>query len=155
MKRFFNKINKTPTCWLWTSSIRGKSGYGAFKLKGKTQNAHRVSYLLHNSNVVLGSKDLVCHTCDNRLCVNPNHLFIGTQSDNMRDCFNKKRGVIPEGKQFKKGHKPKTSLLKTSKEILELKNKIFSRTCSLKKLSEELSLPYQLLRDISSGRVYK
>ncbi len=95
MKRFFDKINKTETCWLWTAGSRGKTGYGAFKLNKKVIDAHRVSYTMHKGEIPSGM--YVCHTCDNKKCVNPNHLFLGTPKDNWQDGFNKDRIKILGG----------------------------------------------------------
>jgi hypothetical protein len=92
MERFFSKIDKTETCWVWTAGLRGKTGYGAFKLNGKVIDAHRISYELHNTVIPPGM--YVCHTCDNRKCVNPNHLFLGSAKDNHQDAVNKNR-IIP------------------------------------------------------------
>lgn len=86
-ERFWSKVNKTDTCWLWKSSINPKSGYGSFVYKQHTKNAHRLSWVL-SGNIIPEGHD-VCHAsheiCGNRHCVNPAHLRTDTRKANMAD----------------------------------------------------------------------
>lgn len=91
--RFWSKVKKTPSCWLWTGSTR--LGYGRVKQGGKLLSAHRVSWELTQGQVPGGL--CVLHRCDVRNCVNPRHLFLGTEVDNRRDCIRKGRAVFRKG----------------------------------------------------------
>ena len=92
--RFWSKVEKSAGCWLWTASKRNK-GYGAFcyeahgrKIQGR---AHRFSWELHNGDIPDGL--FVLHKCDIPACVNPDHLFLGTNDDNIRDMIQKGRHI--------------------------------------------------------------
>lgn len=87
-RRFWSKVNKSDGCWEWKASF-GFRDYGKFKIKSTYIAAHRVSYYITNG--VFNESLLVCHTCDNPKCVRPDHLFLGTISDNVRDKMNKGR----------------------------------------------------------------
>jgi predicted XRE-type DNA-binding protein len=86
--KFFFKINfeGEGDCWIWKAATT--NGYGVFHAFGESK-AHRVSYRYFVGDIPEGM--VVCHTCDNPLCVNPTHLFLGTQRDNMQDMISKGR----------------------------------------------------------------
>lgn len=85
------KVGKPDECWEWQAN---KQRYGRLRLNDKNPLAHRVSWLIHFGEIPQGM--CVLHKCDNPPCVNPNHLWLGTQDDNMKDMANKgKRKGIP------------------------------------------------------------
>ncbi len=94
--RFFEKILKTENCWFWIG-WRNSSGYGQLNNKNKHVLAHRVSWELHKGTIPEGL--CVLHKCDNPICVNPDHLFIGTHKDNSMDRTRKGRNADQHGER--------------------------------------------------------
>lgn len=79
---------KVGKCWLWLGGVY-PNGYGYFRIGGKSVYAHRYSYSLHNGRIENNLH--VCHTCDTKICVNPSHLFLGSNDDNRADSVAKGR----------------------------------------------------------------
>jgi hypothetical protein len=85
------RVNDITGCWEWTASIK-RNGYGQIGIPGPKPtmlDAHRASWIVHNGPIP--HKMLVLHTCDVKTCVNPAHLWLGTQRNNMQDCLRKGR----------------------------------------------------------------
>lgn len=102
---FLSRVIMIPfhECWEWGMSI-GNHGYGYYFDRGikKLKVAHRASYEIHFGPIPPGM--LVCHRCDNRSCVRPDHLFLGTHIDNMRDKYSKGRDQSQKQTHCRKGH---------------------------------------------------
>ena len=81
---FWNRVDTKDSdeCWMWKGAIWDR--YGGF---GRREYAHRASWRINRGNIPEGLE--VLHKCDNPLCVNPNHLYLGTQVDNLRDAYNR------------------------------------------------------------------
>lgn len=98
ISRFFLYVKKNESgCWEWLGAMRGSDRYekyGRFKIKNRDYSAHRISFLIAYGTV---PPALVCHSCDNRKCVNPEHLFISDNEGNSKDMVEKGRSFRPIG----------------------------------------------------------
>ena len=132
--RFWARVLKkgSDDCWEWLGCLTG-AGYGHFVINGKTIGAHRFSYQLHIGSVA----DLwVLHTCDNPKCVNPNHLFLGTQFDNMRDMVKKGRGYVPDNRVL------------TQEQVNEIRIKYIPRIYTSYELAKEYNVSQHVIMNV-------
>ena len=90
--RFLSKVEKTDNCWLFTGGI-STTGYGVFWMNGRNENSHKAAYIL-----LVGETcgKWVLHTCDNKKCVNPNHLYLGDRAQNTKDAVDRNRMATGE-----------------------------------------------------------
>lgn len=144
--RYWSKVDKSSpdACWIWTGSIGGP-GYGTFKVgKDHYVNAHRFSWEITHGRIPNGL--CVCHKCDNRACVNPAHLFLGTIADNNRD-------MVSKGRQ-PKGEKSGPSKLSGS-QVIEIRAKYRSGDYSYRKLAAEYPVNWSAIRSVVKGRTWR
>ena len=142
---FWDKVSKEDpkSCWEWNGAM--SSGYGSFHYNGKTESAHRVSYRINIGEIPDGL--FVCHHCDNPKCVNPNHFFLGTNGDNMRDAIKKGRLVHIVEQQFTQGHNPINKSV-TSETMQKVTDFVANNPkMKLTKVAELFSIPYRTLID--------
>jgi hypothetical protein len=101
--RFWKKVKilEDDLCWEWQASKDFK-GYGHFSVNGRTIRSHRLSYMIKNGKDSIPEGMSICHFCDNRKCVNPNHLFLGTNYDNVQDRHTKGRDGAAIGEKHGK-----------------------------------------------------
>ena len=101
IEHFWNRVDKTSYCWIWTGAKKS-TGYGKVKVNNRDWLAHRYSYYI--STGIEPGNLLVCHHCDNPPCVRPNHLFLGTSSENALDSSRKGRHHSIRKECCPKGH---------------------------------------------------
>ena len=140
-------ISDASKCWEWKCSCKGPGGYGVFRLKNGSVMAHRFSYELEHGSIPDGT--VVCHRCDNPKCVNPNHLFAGSQSENIRDCVAKERHrsvVSPSSYRANRVHRTPLN----SRLVAEIRAR-YSDGDSTYKLGNELGLCHGTIRKAVLG----
>lgn len=129
-ERFWAKVAIIPfhTCWEWTGA-KGARGYGNMSFNKKFYTAHRFSWEIHNGkipNTDAYHGNVVMHLCDNKLCVNPAHLSLGSQSDNIKDCYAKGRS------SFNKINRINSQKITCNNghELIAMRNYRYCRICS-------------------------
>lgn len=143
-ERFWRKVNfgREEECWEWLGCI-GK-GYGKFRYN-EGQSAHR--YVLSRLLPTFNNELCVLHICDNPGCVNPNHLFQGTQGDNVRDAENKGRAKHPKGKS-----NGKTKL--TENQVIQIKE-LLKNNIPYRGIAKKFSVSKSAIGCIKTGITHK
>lgn len=147
-ERLLRRLNKTATCWEWTGSV-SSGGYGQMARrgnKGVPARTHRVAYELWVGKL---KKDMhVCHKCDNRLCCNPDHLFLGTPKENMEDRERKGRG-----NHVNKERHGRAKL--TEQQAEEIRKKYIPFEYPYSKLAKEYGVTPMLIWHIVKNKIWK
>lgn len=147
--RFFAKTAKAESgCLLWTGAVTQSTGYGKFRLSDGASDAHVVAWRFANNGVAVPVGKLVMHSCDNRQCVNHEHLILGTTSDNMIDCRNKGRLVYPIGEQT---HNAKLD----PEKVAFIREHYKPRVFGYRRIGELLNVSEGTVRAVVSGRNWK
>ena len=137
-ERFFSKVSKSDTgCHEWNGCLM-PNGYGQFHKDGKTAYAHRVAFELANGKTT----DFVLHACDNRKCVNPEHLFAGSFNDNMNDMVEKQRQAHGE----RNGHHKLTK-----EQVRQIRQEVGLN----REIASRYGVSASLISMIRSGRIWR
>lgn len=152
-ERFWSYVDISDKCWNWTGPVTNY-GYGRLHVggrDGRDVGAHRIAWELLKGKIPSGL--FVCHHCDNPRCVNPAHLFLGTQFDNMRDAGRK--GRLPQQKYvgFCSGMRNGRSKL-TDDDVRSIR-KEYPLLCSHRKLAAKFGVSRSLIRFILNGENWK
>lgn len=131
-------------CWIWTGSLTKEGGYGRMSLNGEVQCTHRIAYVNTNGPIPAGMK--VLHHCDTPACFRPDHLFLGTQADNVADMKAKGRERKARGPDH-----PQNRL--TEDQVREIRRRRLAGEKSID-LANEFGISYGMVGHIASGRAW-
>jgi hypothetical protein len=148
--KFWSKVDKGAEneCWIWTGAKRW-NGYGKFIHNYKTILAHKASFEINRGTI--GDGLVVCHSCDNRACCNPNHLWLGTQAENMQDMFKKGRNAKSKPKGSCERH-PRAKL--KNSDIPEIK-KLYSNGESSRSIGKKYGVSKTMILFIVKDKNWK
>ena len=140
--RFWGRVSKgdPDKCWVWQAAV-DSCGYGRIRVNGPHQKASRVAYALTRGDIPDGM--CVCHRCDNPACVNPNHLFLGNHSQNMRDMVRKGRST--------RGARNNQSVLSES-DVIEIRSKYIPNQYGCRRLAKEYGVHTTTIHLIVTGK---
>lgn len=142
-ERFWSFVKKTDSCWLWTGTKW--EGYGiisAWNPKQRVLKAHRLSWEIHNGKIPKGKGyygTCVLHKCDNPSCVNPKHLWLGTQKDNLIDMRKKGRGYAKL----------------STEDIKKIRSLYVPHRFSQQKIADLMGLNRGTVRDVTLNKTWK
>jgi len=145
LKEHYEKfaIKNEEGCWGWNGCIM--QGYANFHHRGKIMKAHRASWIIHNGEIPNGM--FVLHKCDTRNCSNPKHLFLGDQTDNMRDmAFKGRTGVLL-------GESNPASVL-TNEKVIEIKN-LLKMGVNMNRIATDFKVNKNTIASIKYGKTWK
>lgn len=152
-ERFWEKVKvgDNSKCWEWQAT-RTKHGYGHFRVQGKLKLAHRIAYeLVHGK---FPDTFDVLHNCDNRACVNPGHLWLGTDSDNMRDMVAKGRNVTHIKEFIKRGEENGKAKL-TDDKVREIRRMYIPQVVGYKRIAKIFGITPNMVSYIVRGKNWK
>jgi HNH endonuclease len=132
-------------CWLWTGSVRKRFNYGAFLYRGKYERAHRAMWLISGRTIPDGMQLL--HKCDVPCCVNPDHLFLGTHLDNMRD-------MDAKGRRARLGGERNPHAILTNDQALQIR-RLRAHGMKLKDIGAEFGVSINVVHRASTNRTYR
>jgi hypothetical protein len=144
-QRLEKHTKKTNKCWFWTGALNAW-GYGIINIKKKITLAHRAMWSLFKGEIPKNS--LVCHSCDNPSCVNPDHLWLGSNKDNMDDMYSKKRSNQPQGEKH-----PLSKL--TNEDVLKIRSLHKPRIYTAKQLAKEFNVKETAINCIIYNKTWK